>query len=37
VSLDERFNARLLVGGVDRVWTKLEQTPKKADTQAEVA
>jgi L-aspartate oxidase len=34
---DARFNARLLVGGLDRVWTRLEQTPAKSDTKAEVA
>jgi succinate dehydrogenase/fumarate reductase flavoprotein subunit len=28
---DDRFNARLLVGGVDRVWTRLEHSPAKAE------
>jgi len=30
-SQDERFNARLLVGGLDRVWTRLEHNPVKAE------
>ena len=28
---DARFNARLLVGGLDRVWTRLEQAPAQAE------
>jgi succinate dehydrogenase/fumarate reductase flavoprotein subunit len=34
---DDRFNTRLLVGALDRVWTRLEQTPEKTNAQAEVA
>jgi succinate dehydrogenase/fumarate reductase flavoprotein subunit len=28
---DARFNARLIVGGLDRVWSRLEQAPAVAE------